>query len=320
VIEEADAGRRRAVALAAVRWVAIAAVVGAAVWVLASNWDEVIATARTVHPLSLAASLAVLMAGSVAATMSWQVLLDGLGPPVGIPRGFQIYLVGLLGKYLPGSVWAYLLQMELGRRHGLARARVLAASLFAAGIGVVGSLILGLAALPALSGLDRRFYLLYALIPVGLAVLNPKVMTWIARLVFRVFRRPAPDVALRGGTVARAFGWVVLAYILFGGHLWLLANSLAAPTLSTLGLCVGASALGMTAGLAAFFLPSGLGAREAVVAAALATVVTVGQAMTLAVGSRILFTISDLTMAGLAAAAAATTARRHRHPPGVMPS
>jgi hypothetical protein len=214
---------------------------------------------------------------------------------------------------VPGSVWAYFLQMELGRRHGLARARILTASLFAAGIGVVGSLVLGLAAIPALSGADRRLFWLYALIPAGLAVLNPKVMTWIAHLVFRISRRPAPDLTLRAGTVAQAFGWVVLAYVLFGTHLWLLANSLAEPTIATLALCIGASGLGMTAGLFAFFLPSGLGAREAVLAAALATTVTVGQATTLAVGSRILFTVSDLSLAALAAGAATLAGRRVRH-------
>jgi hypothetical protein len=303
---------RRAGIAAVLRWVAIVVVVGAAVWVLASNWDEALATARAVHPLSLGLSLLVLMAGSAAATMSWQVLLDGLGPPVGIPRGFQIYLVGLLGKYVPGSVWAYLLQMELGKRHGVSRPRVLAASLFAAGIGVVGSLVLGLAALPAISGVDRRLYWLYAIIPLGLAVLNPRVMTWMARLVFRLMRRPAPDVALRGRTVAAAFGCVLVAYVMFGLHLWLLANSLAQPTISTLALCIGASGLGMTAGLFAFFMPSGLGAREAVLGAALATVLSVGQASALAVGSRIMFTVSDLALAGMAAGLAVLAARRTR--------
>lgn len=65
----------------------------------------------------------------VVATYGWQVIVDELGAPVGGFRCGQIYLVGQLGKYLPGSVWAYLLQMELGRRAGVPRARVFTASL-----------------------------------------------------------------------------------------------------------------------------------------------------------------------------------------------
>lgn len=39
-------------------------------------------------------------------TRGRQIVLDDLGPPVGFRRGCQISLVGSLGKYLPGSVWA----------------------------------------------------------------------------------------------------------------------------------------------------------------------------------------------------------------------
>src|SRR5690606_23657362 len=69
-------------------------------------------------------SLVAVVVGIMCSTMSWQVLLDDLGKPIGVGRGAQIFLVGQLGKYLPGSVWAYVLQIELGRKAGLARARV----------------------------------------------------------------------------------------------------------------------------------------------------------------------------------------------------
>jgi uncharacterized membrane protein YbhN (UPF0104 family) len=59
--------------------------------------------------------------------------------------------------------------------------------------------------------------------------------------------------------------------------------------------------LAMTAGLVAFFLPSGIGARELVIVGGLATVLPYGQALALAVVSRLLFTLVELTSAGAAA-------------------
>ena len=67
----------------------------------------------------------------------------------------------------------------------------------------------------------------------------------------------------------------------------------------------------MTAGLVAFVLPSGIGARELVVVGALVAVLPYGQALALAVVSRVLFAVVELACAG-GAALAARLASRHR--------
>jgi hypothetical protein len=59
--------------------------------------------------------------------------------------------------------------------------------------------------------------------------------------------------------------------------------------------------------------PSGAGAREALIVAALAGVMDEGQALGVAVVSRMLFTLTDLVMAGAAAASALWVLRHHSH-------
>ncbi|WP_456789400.1 lysylphosphatidylglycerol synthase domain-containing protein [Cellulomonas sp. P5_C5] len=292
------------------RWVLILVVVAAAVWQVVYQWDEVSVALRQVNALSIAASFVAVVVGIIAGALSWQALLDDMGPKVGVARGGQVVLVGQLGKYVPGSVWAYVLQMELGRRYGIARARVFAASLFAAGIGVVASLVLGLAAIPVVMDGHQDLLWLFALLPLGLVCLLPRVMTYLAGLVFRILRRPPLEHRLGGRVVARSFGWAVFSYTCFGVHLWILANSLVDPGVTTLLLCVGTIAIGLTAGLFAVFLPSGVGVREAVIIAALSTVMTTGAATGLAVASRLIFTVADLLVAGAAALVAVLVQRR----------
>lgn len=310
----------RSVALVAARWVLIAVVVAAASWQIVRQWNDVRHALTTVQPLTAAVSFACVILGLVAGTLSWQTLLDDMGPRVGVLKGAQVCLVGQLGKYVPGSVWAYLLQMELGRRYGIARARVFAASLFAAGVGVVASLVLGIAALPIVLVGHRELLWLYVLLPVGLICLHPKVMTWLASLVFRLLRKPPLDHTLRRRVVARSFGWALASYSFFGIHLWFLANSLVDPGLTAVLLCIGTIAIGFTAGLFAVVLPSGVGVREAVIVTAFATVMTVGQATGLAVASRLIFTVGDLTIAGLAALVAVLVRRAEERRPPVRPS
>ena len=104
--------------------------------------------------------------------------------------------------------------------------------------------------------------------------------------------------------VRRAVGWALVTWALFGAHLWFLANSLAEPGLGGWTRITAAMALAMTLGFLAFLAPSGLGVREAFIVAALTPALTPGAALGIALVSRFLFTLADLTAAGLAVLAA----------------
>ncbi|WP_406640043.1 YbhN family protein [Amycolatopsis sp. WGS_07] len=294
-----------------VRWVAILLVIGFAAKSLASNWDEFWRTLKDVAWQSSALSLVALVLSIMVSTWGWQVLVDHLGKPIGYARGAQICLVGSLGKYVPGSVWAYLLQMELGRKAGLARARIFTGSLIQLGVGVVSALVVSLLAAPAVFSNSPRAMWLFVLIPVGLALLHPRILTWGTSLVLKILRRPPLAEPLGWSVVFKTFGASMGAWVLQGVHLWLLANSVGAPGFNGLILCVGAMAVAMTVGTFAFILPSGVGVREvAQVAVLTASGLTVGQATAFAVASRVMFTVADLLTAGFAALAAKVTARR----------
>ncbi|WP_370946070.1 YbhN family protein [Amycolatopsis sp. cg5] len=288
-----------------VRWLAIIAVVAFAAKSLASNWDEFWRTLKDIAWQSSALSLVALIASMAAATYAWQIMVDDLGEPIGYRRGAQIFLVGQLGKYVPGSVWAYLLQMELGRKAGLARARIFTGSLIQFGVGIVAALVLSILAMPAVFSNSPNALWLFILLPAGLAALHPKVLTWGTSLVLKILRRPPLDHQLSYQTIGKVFGFSVVAYAFQGVHLWLLANSVGAPGFTGLVMCVGAMAIAMTSGTFAFILPSGAGVREVVMVAVLtASGLSVGQATAFAVASRVMFTVADLLTAGGAAIAA----------------
>ncbi|HVV24259.1 MAG TPA: UPF0104 family protein [Pseudonocardiaceae bacterium] len=262
----------------------LVAVLAAAAWYLVTRWHQVWHTLSAVSPVAAVAGQVAVLAAMATATYGWLVLVNEFGPPVGAVAGGRIYLVGQLGKYLPGSVWAYLLQMELGRQAGVARARVFTASLVQLGVSLVAALALGAAIWP---------WLLAAL-PLGLAALHPAVLTWSTSRVLRLLRRPPLEHRLRWSTVARVAGSAVATYLLYGVHLWLLSGA-------QLLLCTGAIAVGLNAGLLLFLLPSGAGLRDVVVAAVLATTLGPTRAAAFAVLSRLMFTVGDLASAGIAA-------------------
>ncbi|MGH3621325.1 MAG: lysylphosphatidylglycerol synthase transmembrane domain-containing protein [Sciscionella sp.] len=304
----------RSYALAWLRRILLLLVVLGAGYTLVRNWETV---ARTLGRLpweeTVLSQLAVIV-GIGLGTIGWSAVVDGLGPRVGIMRGAQINLVGQLGKYVPGSVWAYLLQMELGRRAGIARARVFTGSLIQAGVGLVTALVFAVAALPMLTTKFPATIYLVAVLPFALAMLHPRVLTFVVNRVLRVLRRAPLEHRLRYRLIGRVFGLQVLAYGFFGLHLWLLARAVgAAPGALGLLLCAAAISIGLNAGMFVFVLPSGVGVRDGVIVAVLISALPYSPALAFAVVSRVMFLVADVLTAGAAAGLA-----RWRRPLGII--
>ncbi|WP_051639707.1 lysylphosphatidylglycerol synthase transmembrane domain-containing protein [Cellulomonas sp. URHE0023] len=299
--------------IAIARVVLLALVIAAASWTLFHNWAEVQRAISHMSWTTVVGATALVAVGIGCGTLSWQVFVDDLGTPIGIRRGGQIFLVGQLGKYLPGSVWAYVLQLELGRRAGLARTRVFTATVFSLMVAVVGALIVGALALPQLVSEDPSLAWvrwLYVLLPFGLVCLHPKVLTAVANFGFKLLRRPRPTHPVRRRTVLHSLAWALGSYCCYGVQLWLLVGSDADLGRRQLLLFIGSMGIAMVAGLFAILLPSGAGVRELVIVTVLTPLVGVGAAIAYAAVSRVLFTLADLLMAGGAAALAAVARRR----------
>jgi glycosyltransferase 2 family protein len=309
----AGASTTRTTLVNLVRTVLVVLVVIAATWQLVTHWKEVADTVAGLQWHRTLLSQVAIIFGIMCSTLSWQVLLDDLGKPIGAARGGQIFLIGQLGKYLPGSVWAYVLQIELGHKAGLERARVFAATVFSVVVAVVAALFAGSLAIPRLVADDPRLAWLpwlYLVLPVALALLYPPVLTAIVRFGFRLLRRPRPDHPVTLRVVLTSLACALGTYFFFGVHLWLLADTREGLTISPLTLCIGAIGIAMLAGLVFFLLPSGVGAREFVIIVALTPVVGVGPATAYAAVSRVMFIFAELAAAGFAAGLAVLARRR----------
>jgi hypothetical protein len=168
--------------------VAIAASIGFAV---AELWPDVRSTLVALQPGTVVASMALALAGMSATVMAWHAVLHELDHDVPITESGRIYLVGQLGKYLPGSVWAIVLQMELALRAHIPRARSFAASLVLIGLSTTAAVIVGLAGLPALAeATSPLVWLIAALVPIALVCASPPVLSKLVDLLLRLLRRP----------------------------------------------------------------------------------------------------------------------------------
>lgn len=292
----------RAIVLKAVRLALAAAIAASIVYAVVRLWPDVRDTLLALNGWTIAGAFLTALAAIGANVKAWQAVLRELDHDVPTVRAGQIYLVGQLGKYLPGSVWAFVLQMELSLRAGIPRARSFAASLVLVGLSTTAALLLGLFGIPTLVGVGgAAVWGAAVLAPVALICAIPPVLSRLVDLFLRILGRAGLGHRLRLPGLARVMGWSALAWTLFGVHFYLLGVGAGGGLTPSLLDCIGSFALAMTAGLLAVASPSGLGVREAVLVAALSPFGGVGTALGVALASRLILTVADVLAAGAAA-------------------
>lgn len=229
--------------------------------------------------------------------LSWRRLLRDLGSSLPLSASCRVFFVGQLGKYLPGSVWPVLAQMELARDHAVPRARAAVAALVAIGVGVIGALVDAGALLPfAVSRTSWRVLVVLGLVA-SLVVASPPVLNRLITLGLRLLRRPPLTEPLSGRGLAESVAVAALSWLLQGLAVYVLAVPLLTPGGShahLLVLTVGSYAIASALGVLVIIAPAGIGVREPVLLAAITSELTTANALVVALVIRLLVTVADL--------------------------
>jgi glycosyltransferase 2 family protein len=283
-----------------VRWGFAAAAVAISGYAVGRQWTDVRAALASIGILVVAAAMVSVLIAMLAAMQVWRLLLAALGSPLPARTAARIMFVGQLGKYLPGSVWPVLAQMELGSAHRVPRHHSASASVLTTLVSVPSGLLSALVTLPFVAG-SAPYRWAFLAAPVLLACLHPKVLNYVLGRLFRLTRRPPLEQPLTARAVATSLAWSFGSWIFYGLQIWLLATRLGTPRGTGALLAIGGFAFAWSVGFLAVFAPAGAGVREVLLVALLGPVLGVGAATAVALVSRVLTTVGDLLAAGLAA-------------------
>ncbi|NUT41947.1 MAG: flippase-like domain-containing protein [Thermoactinospora sp.] len=271
-----------------VRIAFLAIALGFGAWAIYRQWDEVVAGfARLSWPM-VALSLVAVVAALLGAMLTWRSLLNDLGSRLSFRDGAKVFFVGQLGKYIPGALWPVIAQMEMGKDLGVPRSRSAAAFFLMMPIQLATGLLVTLATL----GWNSYGWVLLA-IPVLLVLLEPKVINRVISLVLRKLKREPLEHPLSRKGMLTALGWALTGWLAYGLHLYFIVGS--DPI-----FCIGAFALSWCLGILTFVVPAGAGVREVAMVAVLAPLLPQGDAIAVALVSRIVIIAGDALCAGLA--------------------
>jgi len=197
-------------------------------------------------------------------------------------------------------VWAVAAQVELGHDFRIPRTRSLASVLVSLIVTLGTGLAVALATLPFVSpGLARHYWWVLAVVPlVGLALCPPVLGRLLDRALAMTRRPPLPAWPSWRG-LRRALGWNLAGWLLLGAQVWLLVVSMGGGRSAAVLVAIGGYALAFSAGMLLVVVPSGIGARELILALALVPVLPHGAAIAVALTTRGISTLSDLALGAL---------------------
>jgi glycosyltransferase 2 family protein len=285
--------------------VALAAVTVA----LVDQWSAVSDSLRALSVLGIAWSFLAATLALLCTAQVWRVLLADLGSPLPARPSAQIYFASQLGKFIPGAVWPVLFRLELAADYGVPRRRSGLATMVQLAVVCATAAAVGSVALLFLPDVrDRHAWWLVPLAVVSVIAIIPAVLNRIVSGVARMLRRRSDDLAVSGGAVWRAAGWALAAWLGYGAHVAALAADLGAEGSDLWLASIGSYALAWLGGFLVFVAPSGAGVREGLLVLALGSVLAPGDALVVALVSRLVVTVID----AVAGVAAVTSARRAR--------
>ncbi len=267
------------------------AIVGFAVRTLARHWEEFrsleVTVAIDIVPLLLA--VLTVMVTYALLIEAWRRVIVGWGQVLPFGTAARIWCVSNLGRYLPGKVWSVAGLAVLAQRSGVSgwAATGSAVAMQALAVGT-GAAVAALAVPGAVAGAQ-------VVVALGITVAVVGLLVWPAPLS-RLVRAVRPGVELRSLAPAAALlagAATVAGWVAYGVAFWLLGRGLLPGATLPLPAAVGVFAGGYVLGLLAIFAPGGLGVRELVLVAILAPRVGSGNAVALAVGSRLLLTLTE---------------------------
>lgn len=272
--------------------------IGFAWWGFDGRWHEIADAVLETGPLHLLLAVSLTVGGLLATALPWRHLLAHLGAAVPRRDAAAIFLVGQLGKYIPGSVWTFAAQAQLGRRHEVpGRVSVTASAIFLL-LHTFSGILLG-SVLAATGVLETRvaWWWWATAAAASTAVVSPPVV-----------RRVADRLAGRGTTARFGTGDLLLTMSVMAA-VWLAYGAAVAALLDAgdpdhLLLAIGAFALSHAAGVLMVLAPAGIGAREGVLIALLGPTFGVGPAAAAALLARVVHASADFAAAAVARAVA----------------
>jgi uncharacterized membrane protein YbhN (UPF0104 family) len=259
---------------------------------ISNQWSEVRSSLSDAEPAWLVLAVVCAALGMLAVALPWKRALRIVGIEAGLAACVTWYFVGEIGKYVPGGIWPVVGRAELARRGGHPRSGAYASVALSLGALYLSGMLLVALLLPLrlMSNSNGSLWVLL-LLPVGLALLHHRPLTWMVELAEKAMKRELDVRVPPWSESLKLVACYLPAWVLIGTATWCVARAFD-PGVSWLTIAP-AAMLSWVVGFVLVPVPGGVGVREAAFVALVGGGVPSGVRATIAVVARLVFMLVD---------------------------
>jgi len=258
------------------------------------NWNKIVQYDWNINYYFLTYSFVLFVVGSILIALGWNLILRVLGGKLGYKRALKIFFITDLAKYVPGKVWTIVGKVYLCAKEGIPIAKTSASVVIQPLIQVIAGILIFLLSLPfwtKTSGFMSKLYLFLPLIPIGLILLHPAIMTKPLNFVLTRLKQKPIELNIKYRDILLILLLWCGLWIITGIASYFLVISIYSFPISQLPVIIGIFSI---AGISQFLTPSGIGVLEGVLTVLLGLYLPVHIAIFIALLARVWKTVTEL--------------------------
>ncbi len=268
-------------------WAVLFAFLGYTVW---NARDQLLPYLATADYSQFLVVVLIYLVALFFAVANWAAVMHAFESGISFWMHAKIYLVSMVSKRLPGTIWYVGGRMLFYKKLGVPSVKTASASGVEYIISFVADALLAAIFIPLGLNLSKIWLIPLALVvAVGLFVLRPKTMEKIMIKLNQPLAQPV--------SMSQVIGWLLLRMVLVltGGIMIFFTIRIFTPLrFDSLPFVLGARALSGAAGMLTFFLPSSMGASDLTLLAMLSTMIPTSLSTVIALLVRIYTTLFEL--------------------------
>jgi len=265
------------------------------------NWNKIVQYDWNINYYFLTYSFVLFVVGSILIALGWNLILRVLGGKLGYKRALKIFFITDLAKYVPGKVWTIVGKVYLCKKEGVPIAKTSASVVIQPLIQVIAGILMFLVSLPFWTKthhLMNKLYLFFPLIPLGLVLLHPAIMTKLLNFGLARLKQKPIELNIKYRDILLILLLWCGLWALTGITYYFLIVSLHSFPVSQLPVTIGIFSI---AGVSQFLTPSGIGVLEGVLTVLLGLYFPVPIAILIALLSRVWKTVAELVCVAITA-------------------